>query len=57
MRRRSIPFGLVIFMIIEYTAAKAGRSDKVTDQVWQLLGRPPLTLRQFTADYRKIWQS
>ena len=56
MRRRGIPLGLVIFMIIEYTAARTGRSNKVTNQVRQLLGRPPITLRQFVEDHRQIWQ-
>ena len=56
MRRRGILIGLVIFMIIEYTAARTGRSNKVTNQVRQLLGRPPITLRQFVEDHRQIWQ-
>lgn len=57
MRQRGISTGLVIFMIIEYTATKLGKSGRVTDEVERLLGRPPITMQQFIADNAEVWQT
>ncbi len=56
MRQRGIPAGLVAFMLIEYAATKLGKSGHVTTQVGDLLGRPPISLRQFVQDHAYIWQ-
>jgi|GEM_PF-4690965 len=35
---------------------RRGMSAFVTGEVARLLGRPPISLRQFAADYRAVWQ-
>lgn len=55
MRKRGVPTGLVIFMIIEYTATKMGKSGLVTDEVEKLLGRLPISLKQFITDHQPVW--
>ena len=49
-----LPFALVMAFL--YTQTRRGMSAFVTDEVARLLGRPPITLRQFAADYRAVWQ-
>jgi uncharacterized protein YbjT (DUF2867 family) len=56
MKRRGIPTGLIIFMIIEYTATKLGKSDLVTNQVEKILGRPPRTIHKFILEAASVWQ-
>ncbi len=38
-----------------YTATRLGLADRVTADVEPVLGRPPLTFRQFAEDYREAW--
>ena len=42
-----------LLMILGYF--KAGYSERTTDAVQTLLGRPPITLEQYAADYRSAW--
>ncbi len=55
MQERGIPTGLAIFMIIEYSATKLGKSGLVTGEVEELLGRHPIPLNQFVKDHAEIW--
>lgn len=55
MRKRGVPTGLAIFMIVEYTATKLGKSGLVTQDVEHLLGRPPISFRQFVSDHQTVW--
>lgn len=52
-RRRSISLALVMAGI--YTTARLGRAAQVTGDTARLLGRPPITVRQFASDYRACW--
>ncbi|NIV39486.1 MAG: SDR family NAD(P)-dependent oxidoreductase, partial [Anaerolineae bacterium] len=49
-----MPFVLV--MVGLYTATRFGSGKQVTDEVEQLLDRPPITMRQFVHDYADAWQ-
>ena len=51
----ALPFILV--MIALYTLVRLGLSDSTTDTLPHLLDRPPTTLRQFTKDYRDVWEA
>jgi len=42
-----------LLMILGYF--KLGYSERTTDAVQTLLGRPPITLEQYAADYRSAW--
>ena len=50
----ALPFALVMAYL--YTQTRRGMSAFVTGEVERLLGRPPITLRQFATDYRQVWQ-
>lgn len=53
-RGTALPFALVMAFL--YTQTRRGMSAFVTGDVARLLGRPPITLRQFAEDYRAVWQ-
>lgn len=53
-RGTKLPFALV--MVFLYTQTRRGMADRVTDGVERLLGRPPITMRQYIADYAKVWR-
>ena len=50
-----VDLALVLFMIAEYTAGRFGLADAVAPGTSDLLGRPPISLRQFVEDYRDHW--
>ncbi len=43
------------FLLLILGFFKAGYSERTTDAVQTLLGRPPLTLEQYAAEYRSAW--
>lgn len=43
----------ILLMILGFF--KAGYAERTTDAVQMLLGRPPITLEQYAADYRSAW--
>lgn len=49
-----LPFALVMAFL--YTQTRRGMADRVTDDVQHLLGRPPITMRQYIQDYAQMWQ-
>lgn len=53
-RGTKLPYALVMAFL--YTQTKRGMADRVTDQVEQLLGRPPTTMRQYIEDYAEVWR-
>ncbi len=55
MKKRGISTGLIVFMIIEYTAAKLGNPGRVTDEVQSILGRKAISLAQFVNDFQEAW--
>ncbi len=57
MKKRGIPLPFVGVMTAIYTVCRLGKADTVTDDLEKLLGRPPISLRQFVEDYREVWSN
>jgi uncharacterized protein YbjT (DUF2867 family) len=55
MRARGHPWAFVLVTIGIYTTARLGLAARVTPDTEQLLGRPPISFRQYVADYRSSW--
>ena len=55
MRSRGLKLDFVLIMAAIYTTARLGLAGAVTSDTEQLLGRPPLTMRQYVEDYRQFW--
>jgi len=55
--QEDMPLGFVTVMIALYTVAKLGKAAGLTDTLPHLLGRPPITFRQFAEDYRAVWKA
>ena len=47
--------GFILFSCIPHTVVRLGRSDRITNDVERVLGRPPRTLRDFCEDYAEVW--
>lgn len=54
-RAAGAPAGFVAVMLGLYTAARLGLAARVTPELEQLLGRPPITLRRFAEDHAAVW--
>jgi uncharacterized protein YbjT (DUF2867 family) len=54
--RERMPLGFTLIMVALYTVAKLGKAANVTNETNRLLGRSPITFRQFASDYRACWQ-
>lgn len=55
MRKRGMQWGFIGIMIALYTVAKLGLAAKVTGELERLLGKKPITFRQFAQDYKSTW--
>jgi uncharacterized protein YbjT (DUF2867 family) len=55
MRARGHPWSFVFVMVGIYTTARLGLAAAVTSDTEQLLGRPPITVRQYVEDYKHCW--
>ncbi len=55
-KQNHLPTGQVIVMIALYTSARLGLAGRTTEEVQRLLGRPPISLRQYAEDYKHCWQ-
>jgi uncharacterized protein YbjT (DUF2867 family) len=55
MNKRDIPAGFTLVMIALYTVASLGMAAKVTPELENLLGRKPITFRQFIEDNKALW--
>lgn len=51
---RPLAFTLVVAAL--YTITRFGNANEVSPTVATLLGRPPISLRQFVIDYQAVWQ-
>mgnify|MGYP001167417941 CR=1 FL=1 len=49
------PLAFTLVMAWLYDQTRRGMSAEVTDTVAQLLGRPPIALRQFIEEHRALW--
>ena len=54
--RRGTPLSFALIMGMLYNATKKGLADVVTNQVEYILGRQPITFRQYVEDYQSAWQ-
>jgi uncharacterized protein YbjT (DUF2867 family) len=50
-----LPSAYADFLLLILGFFKAGYSERTTDAVQILLGRPPTTLEQYASDYRSAW--
>ena len=55
MRAKGIAASFVLVMIGIYTTARIGWAGGITPDTERLLGRTPITMRQFVQDYRACW--
>ena len=55
MRKRGLSAPFVLLMIGLYTACRFGLASNVTEDTERLLGREPISVRQYVADYRERW--
>lgn len=53
-RKTTLVFALVMAML--YNSTKKGLADVVTDQVDKILGRPPITFRQYAENNKSAWK-
>jgi uncharacterized protein YbjT (DUF2867 family) len=54
-RREGLKWDYILVMAGIYTTARLGLAGGLTGEVQRLLGRPPITLKQFVQDYREVW--
>tara|TARA_R110002110_G_scaffold205066_1_gene416758 strand:+ start:162757 stop:163722 length:966 start_codon:yes stop_codon:yes gene_type:complete len=55
MRKRGITWDVWGFMVIVYFLTRFGKNAPQSDELAELLGRPPTTLRQYLEDYKAFW--
>jgi len=55
MRRQGHPWGFIAVTVGIYLTARFGLAGGLTADTERLLGRPPLTFRQFVQDHRSAW--
>jgi uncharacterized protein YbjT (DUF2867 family) len=55
MRQRGFALPMIVVMVGIYTTARLGLAGAVTADLARLLGRPPITMRQFIEESRAIW--
>ena len=56
MKRRGHPWGYVAVTSALYFMTRRGSAETVTGEVRRLLGRDPISMRQYVADYAAAWQ-
>lgn len=55
--RRGEPPAFAVLMVALYTVARLGLAGRVTDDLADLLGRPPRTVREYVADYADAFRT
>jgi uncharacterized protein YbjT (DUF2867 family) len=56
MKKRGNPWGYVLVTSGLYFATRRGSAEEVCDGVQKLLGRDPITMRQFVENNAEVWQ-
>lgn len=56
MKKRGNPWGYVLVTSGLYFATRRGSAEEVCNGVQNLLGRDPITMRQFVEDNAEVWQ-
>lgn len=54
-QKEHTPLGFTMIMVALYSVAKVGKAAGLTKETERLLGRPPITFRQFAEDYKPTW--
>lgn len=57
MRKRGFPWQFIGVMVGIYTVARLGRAGGITSDTQDLLGRAPITFRQFALDNERCWRA
>jgi uncharacterized protein YbjT (DUF2867 family) len=55
-RERGYPLAQILVMEALYTGAKLGLADHLTKDTERILGRSPISFRQFAKDYKSAWE-
>ena len=55
MKALGQPWAYVLVTSALYSTARFGMAAKITNEIEELLGRPPIQLRQYIEDYRMAW--
>lgn len=53
--KRGMPFAFAVVMTGLYTATRLGQADIITHEVERLIGRKPISFRQYVDDYKNSW--
>lgn len=53
--RRGAPLGFALVVMGLYTSTRFGMAEPVTNEVERLLGRKPITFKQYTEDFKDAW--
>ena len=53
--RKGAPIGYAFVVMGLYTSTRFGMADVITDEVEKILGREPITFKQYTMDYKDAW--
>lgn len=54
-RAQGTPAAFVVVMLGLYTVSRLGMAARVTPDLEELLGRPPITVRGFAEDHAEVW--
>ena len=57
MRTYNHPFMFIIVMTALYTVSKLGLAGKISNEFQRLMGREPITFKQFAEDYKECWKN
>ena len=57
MHERRQPIGYVLVMTALYAVAALGKAGHLTGDTQRLLGRDPITFRQFVQDFADVWRA
>jgi len=55
--RRGYPFGYIGVVSAIYLTTRFGMADTITPHTEELLGRAPITLKQFVQDFSPVWRA
>jgi uncharacterized protein YbjT (DUF2867 family) len=56
LHRNGLPMNTILVMSSIYMTAQGGLAESATDDLPRLLGRDPITLKQFMEDYQACWK-
>jgi uncharacterized protein YbjT (DUF2867 family) len=57
MKRQGHPLSYIGVVSAIYTTTRFGAAERITQDAPELLGRPPIALRQYIEDYADVWRA